>query len=335
MKEKIWGILLHLSPDVWYGDWNRQSMREVFEEDLWHELIDRTAEAGMNTIVLDVANGIRYESHPEIAKEGAYSVHWMRAEVKRCREKGIALIPKLNFSANHDDWLGEYSRMLSTSVYYRLTRDLIEEVWDIFDHPAYIHLGMDEESIHDNPPGDHIIIRQGELYFHDLRHFCDTVTALGATPWIWSSPLYDMPELFRKHIDPQKIVISPYYYNALRPEHYTPVSSRKEYVEHYAKYYPDLAIHFVEEDPYFVNFRIHALPMMEHGYRYVPCASVDNRCDYNTVELMEYFKKYANDDQIVGYLTAPWVATTTCERSTTYFEETFRFFREAKEKIYG
>ena len=113
MKERIWGILLHLSPDVWTGEWNTQSMGEVFDEAVWLDLVDSTAKAGMNTIVVDVANAIRYDLHPEIAKEGAYSVDWMRKQVCLCREKGIALIPKLNFSTEHDAWLGEYSRMVS------------------------------------------------------------------------------------------------------------------------------------------------------------------------------------------------------------------------------
>jgi hypothetical protein len=50
---------------------------------------------------------------------------------------------------------------------------------------------------------------------------------------------------------------------------------------------------------------------------------------------MEYFKKYAKDDQILGYITAPWVMTVDNEKTRVYFEETFRFFREAKEQIYG
>ena len=99
--------------------------------------------------------------------------------------------------------------------------------------------------------------------------------------------------------------------------------------------YKEMGIKFVEEDPYLVNFRLKSLPMMEYGYKYVPCASVFNRCDYNTEEIMAYYKKYANDDQILGYITSPWVKTTKNERSLAYYEESFRFFKEAKEKIYG
>ena len=74
---------------------------------------------------------------------------------------------------------------------------------------------------------------------------------------------------------------------------------------------------------------------MEKGYRYIPCASVFNRCDWNTVDLMEYFRDNGIDKQILGYITAPWIALKKEERSLTYLEESFRFFREAKREIYG
>ena len=336
MKEKIWAILVHLSMDMWRGKQNALPLSEVFDEDLWHDIIDEAEKSGMNAIVLDVGNGVRFDSHPEIAKEDAYSPAWVKAEIKRCKEKGIALIPKLNFSTTHDFWLGEYARMISTSIYYKVAKDLIEEAYEMFDHPAYIHLGMDEESNQYLSKHDFVVYRQGELYFKDLKYLCDCVNNLGAKPWIWSSPMYDHPELFKKYISPDEIVINPYNYNALVPEHYTPIESRAEYVTYYNEdKYKEMGIKFVEEDPYLVNFRLKSLPMMEYGYYYVPCASVYNRCDYNTEDIMTYYKKYANDDQILGYITAPWVKTTKNERSLTYFEETFRFFKEAKEKIYG
>ena len=336
MKEKIWAILVHLSMDMWIGEQNALPLSEVFDEDMWHDIIDEAEKCGMNAIVLDVGNGVRFASHPEIAKEDAYSSAWVKAEVKRCKEKGITLIPKLNFSTTHDFWLGEYARMISTSVYYKVAKDLIEEVYEMFERPAHIHIGMDEESYQYLKKHSFVVYRQGDLYFKDLKYLCDCVNNLGAKPWIWSSPMYDHPEMFKKYISPDEVIINPYNYNALVPEHYTPIESRAEYVTYYNEdKYKEMGIKFVEEDPYLVNFRLKSLPMMEYGYKYVPCASVFNRCDYNTEDIMAYYKKYANDDQILGYITAPWVKTTKNERSLTYYEESFRFFKEAKEKIYG
>ena len=51
------------------------------------------------------------------------------------------------------------------------------------------------------------------------------------------------------------------------------------------------------------------------------------------MDMMEYFKEKAPADQILGYISAPWFSTKPEHKQ--YFEETFRFFKEAKEKIYG
>lgn len=63
----------------------------------------------------------------------------------KASDLGIKLIPKLNFSATHDAWLGEYERMVSTKTYYTVCQDIINEIYEVFEHPDYIHLGMDEE----------------------------------------------------------------------------------------------------------------------------------------------------------------------------------------------
>ncbi len=337
MKEKLWGILVHLSMDMWTKkEYLDNPLSHAFDEKMWNRIIENAKNSGMNAIILDIGNGIRFESHPEIAKEGAYSVEWMRAEVKKCREKGIALIPKLNFSTTHDMWLGDYAHMISSSVYYKVTADLIAEVSEIFDHPAYIHLGMDEEDNKHQAKCGYVVYRQGEHYMKDLRHLVDCVKKTGATPWIWACPLFDMTELFVKEFRPEELVLSPWYYNAFRLEHWTPVESRKEYVAYYNEgEYAKMNIRYVEEDPFLVNFREKALPLMEKGYRYIPCASVFNRCDWNTVDLMEYFKENGIDRQILGYVTAPWVATLPDEIGKTFYEESFRFFKEAKKEIYG
>ena len=62
--------------------------------------------------------------------------------IDECRELGIELIPKLNFSATHHTWLCEYGQMMSTSIYYKACREIIKEVYEAFDHPRYFHLGI-------------------------------------------------------------------------------------------------------------------------------------------------------------------------------------------------
>ncbi len=328
-NKKMWSILVHLNKNMWSRSCENVN---TWEESMWDYILEESHKTGINTIVLDIGNGIEYATHPEIAVKGAWTRKRVRDEVARCRSLGIALIPKLNFSSNHDMWLGIYKRMLSTPQYYKVANDLIKEVYELFDRPEYIHLGMDEESAQ-YCSGDYCVFRQGELYWHDLRYLVDCVADTGAMPWIWSSPLFDHPEEFKTHFAPDEMIISPYHYNALRPDHYTPIDSRSEYQVYYNEgIYKERGFKYVEEDPFLVRFMEVAIPLMNEGYLYVPCASVFNRCKYNHDDLLEYFRDNAPDNQIVGYMSAPWFFTI--EKDKAYWEETFDAYKTAIDKFY-
>lgn len=85
---------------------------------------------------------------------------------------GLEPVPKLNFAAGHDIWLGEYSRMVTTKKYYEVCGHLIEEVAHIFDKPRFFHLGMDEENAEDQRYLDLVVIRQNDLWWHDFNFLC-------------------------------------------------------------------------------------------------------------------------------------------------------------------
>ena len=330
-KDKIWAVMVYLSRNMW----SQYYSPLPFEDDMWEYILKESARIGLNTILLDVGDGVQYKSHPEIVVEGAWSAERVHQEVQRCKELGIALIPKINFSTAHDLWLGDYARMVSSKTYYKVAKDLIEEIYELFDHPAFIHLGMDEETIQYVQNRPYTVMRQGELFWHDLKYLLDCVNATGARPWIWSSPLYDYPDGYRSHIGPHEAVISPYYYNAFRQEHYTPIDASPATQVYYNEgIYKDRGFKWVEQDPYLVNFRNLALPLMKEGYEYVPCASVCNHCDWNHADLLEYFRDNAPDEQIAGYITAPWVPTQDTPHIREYYEKTFRHMKEAMDEFY-
>lgn len=333
-KDKVWAILVHLSMNMWMHHYNKLEM--VFDDAFWDYILDESVKTGINMIVLDVGDGIQYASHPEISIDGAWSRKRVREEVARCKALGIDLIPKLNFATPHDMWLGEYAKMISTKTYYQVANDLIKEVYNLFDKPAYIHLGMDEEDARHVAKHELAIYRQGELFWHDLNFLLDCVADTGAKPMLWSCPLYRHMEEYKAHVGVEDAILSPWYYNAFRKEHWTPVESRAEYVAYYNEgEYAKMGIRFVEEDPYLVNFRKVTPPAIAEGYKLFPCASVFNRCDWNTSDLVEYFKENTPDDQLLGFITAPWVSTTYKNpRAKQFYEESFRFLKEAKEKFY-
>lgn len=330
MKEKMWSLLVHLSMSMW-----GKKDHLMFDDGFWTYILKESEKMGINAIVLDIGDGIQFASHPEISLPDAWTRKRVRQEVKRCRDMGIELIPKLNFSTGHDHWLGEYHRMTSTTIYYQLCNDLIKECYELFDHPAYIHLGLDEEDARHVAGRDLAVFRQKDLYWHDIRFLIDCVADTGAMPFFWGCPLYRHYEEYSKHIDTDECIVSPWAYNAFKKEHWTPIESRAEYVTYYNEgEYAKLGIKYVEEDPYLVEFREVSPKVCADGYKLVPCASVFNRCDFNHMDLLEYFKNMASDENIIGYMSAPWVPTLPTEEGKLFYEETFKFFKEAKEMFY-
>lgn len=106
---KLWGSLLHLSFNMWedyylptlkYDSGYRSSLE--LSESLWDDALKRMQEQGMNLVVVDLGNAVKYESHPEIAVRGAWTPERLRDELKKMRNLGLEPIPKLNFSTCHD-----------------------------------------------------------------------------------------------------------------------------------------------------------------------------------------------------------------------------------------
>lgn len=210
--------LLHLSYNMWEEhDAKTERVRKAspvlrFDEALWSELLPRMRDAGFNAVVLDLGDGIRYQSHPEIAVQGAWEPQRLVDEVGRLREYGLELIPKLNFSSGHDTWLGPvYSRSVATPLYYQVCADLIGEVIELV-RPRLFHLGMDEENFPEQQDQNYIVIRRNELFWHDLEFLCHEVARRGVTPWVWSDTIWeDYGELFFQRMSRQ-VVQSIWYY---------------------------------------------------------------------------------------------------------------------------
>lgn len=222
MSEKfVKAMLVHLGTNMWYEEGNMQKGGKTtweigaesylrFDFGLWREYTEKLAEAGVNTIVLDIGDGIIYDSHPELAIDGSLSKEALKIEVDRLKDMGISVIPKLNFSTCHDIWLKEYSRMVSTPKYYEVCRDLIVEICDLL-HPEYFHLGMDEENYAMQKGFNYIVIRNNDLWWHDLYYLCDCVRECSAIPCIWADRVRDEAEDYIKKC-PKDIIQCPWFY---------------------------------------------------------------------------------------------------------------------------
>ncbi len=295
-QNMIWANLLHLSYNMWedkvplkYKDEKFvpstcQEAREwahpyrpflTFDDATWDALLKEMAAAGMNMVIIDLGDGIQYESHPEIAVENAWTTKKLKSELTKMRKMGLEPIPKLNFATTHDIWLGKYSRMVSTDIYYGVCKDLIHEVIDLFDNPRFFHLGMDEEASQWQKNQDIAIFRQFDLWWGDLYFFIGEVEKRGVRSWVWSDYVWREPEIFFKKM-PKSVLQSNWYYGAA----FSPDIN-------YVKYYEELE---------------------KHGYDQVPTGS-NHSNDKNFELTVDYCKKIIDPGRLYGFMTAPWRPT--------------------------
>ena len=290
-KKFIKGILIHIGTNLWYevgnnrggGEkvWQRAGSDKMrFEKDLFWELVDHAKACGINTVVLDLADGIVYESHPELGIEGSIEREELMEMIKRLRELGLDIIPKLNFSTCHDVWLKDYSRMVSTKPYYDVCRDIINEVCDVFE-PEIIHLGMDEENYENQSKYDCAVVRQNDLWWHDLRFLVDVVESRGAKAMIWSDYARHRPDEFTKKC-PKSVVQCPWYY--------------------FNKFEGDLTEgERIRVEPF--------LRLADAGYTII--AGGSNEYFKENVSLLDEFcRKRLPQDCYTGIIQTTWVATT-------------------------
>ncbi|MBQ6337717.1 MAG: Tat pathway signal protein, partial [Kiritimatiellae bacterium] len=132
--------------------------------------------------------------------------------LRRLRSLGFEVIPKLNFSAMHDAWLGVYERMISTPEYYKTCADVIKDVAEIFGRPRLFPIGMDEESdMGIQRRKDYIVKRQGSLYWHDVKFLEGEVNKHGARAWMFADESWFNRESFYANC-PKSILLSNWYY---------------------------------------------------------------------------------------------------------------------------
>ena len=205
----MWCVLVHLGRN--FGGDNPFFAQMDFDETMWHEATERMKSGGVNTLILDLSEGVVYPSHPELAIKGSWSADKLKGELARLKQMGIEVVPKLNFSTCHDAWLGEYARMVSTKEYYRACSEILGDVFALFGNPRLFHLGYDEETLDMQKSYRHACARQGELWWHDFLFFVNEVETRGARPWIWSDYFWDHEEEFLKRM-PRSVLQSNWYY---------------------------------------------------------------------------------------------------------------------------
>ena len=285
MKKKMWAYLMHLSDNMWADPGatvhptSAQYHSELsVDEKVWKETIDYLPMQGINTVLIDIGDAIQYESHPEISIKGAWSKDKFKKELDRMRAMGLTPLPKLNFSAGHDIWLGVYSRMVSTPQYYQVCKDIILEIIELFDTPEYFHLGLDEETYGYQSTLAYCCIRHGDLWWHDAYYLFDICEKAGVRPWVWSDYCWHHPETFLEKM-PKSVLQSNWWYNKIRKN-------------------PDGSYQAVQYGTYRV--------LEEAGFDQVPCCSTIEGYHSSAYATMQMGREEIAPERLIGYMTAPW-----------------------------
>lgn len=289
--------------------WARQDWPFVrFDDSVWNTLLNEMATVGMNMVVLNIGNCIQYESHPEISIKNAWSHEKLKSELAKCRKLGIEPIPKMNFSACHDLWLGKYSRMLSTDIYYEVCRDIINEVCALFDYPRFFHLGMDEETANHQRRLNYAVIRQYDLWWGDLYFLIGQVEKNGVRPWVWADYGWHHPEIFIRKM-PKSVLQSNWYYGSRFDWEKEKQDDSKLGWTTYVKWYNELE---------------------KHGYDQIPTGS-NHSNDENFGATVDYCKKIIDPARLAGFMTAPW--RPTLSPCLDYHKEAIAQVGRAKKKL--
>ncbi len=290
----MWAYLLHLGSNLWVdrvvpGREQDYICFQPFlrcEAALWRALTAALAASGATAVLIDVADGVRYDSHPELAVRRAWSRPRLQRELARLRRLGLEPIPKLNFSTAHDAWLGPYGRMVSTDAYYAVCRDLIAETIELFGRPSLFHLGMDEETAAHQQLYAYAVMRQHDLWWQDLRFLVDQVERGGSRAWVWSDYLWHHPDEYLRRM-PRTVLQSNWYYGASFS-----LDRRRNPAAAYVRAY---------------------LQLDAHGFDQVPTGSNHAHAG-NFAATVGFARRHLAPERLRGFLQTAWRPTQTVYR---------------------
>ena len=320
-SKMMWSILLHLGSNMWRKktDYVPSYIKDpdddfiyrdhmYCDKEVWQKVTDFLPSCGINTLIIDVGDGVRLDSHPEIAVDGAWSKEEMREELKRLRALGLEVIPKCNFSCGHSAWLKDYAYMVGTETYYKVCDDIVAEIIELFDNPRFFHLGLEEEDAASQKNQPIAIVRSPEIKMRDALRLFDVCLSRGVRPWIWTDQrtidAFGGDEVFRSKMPPE-VLHSNWYYGLIR----------------------DTADVFETN----VAARMYK-KLADWGFDQVPTCSTWS-WHLSAKDTMRLCSKHIDSTNVIGYMMAPWQLT----HKNKYYSllNAAYTFGVAKEMYYG
>lgn len=185
-------MLLHLGSNMWSRP-GTPSYNETMlcDKKIWVDITSFLPKCGINTLLIDMGEGVFLKSHPEIAIEGTWSQEEFKEDLARIRELGLTPLPKFNFSCCHNGGMKDYVNMVGSPAYEQFCRDVVEETIELFGRISVYDL-MDKLGYEQVPTVSSYMDRYNPEhtmnYCKNLFENPDNVRGYITAPWITTTP---------------------------------------------------------------------------------------------------------------------------------------------------
>ena len=158
------------------------------------------------------------------------------------------------------------------------SRDIIKAACELFDARLF-HIGFDEETYEHQRDYDYITVRNGDLWWHDLKFMARCVEENGARALVWSDYARTKPDEFVEKLPKSVIPVNWYYFTE-----------------------------FGEDISEMARIRVEPFHIFEqHGFDQIPGGSVEYHKD-NMEKLAEYCKKHISPERLLGFIQTTWAS---------------------------
>jgi len=211
------GYLMHITH--YDPKWCEQKENEQpFDLETGLAMVNAMAEARLNILIIDCADGLIYKSHPELKRHYSVPMDYLKQIISKARENKIKVIPKLNFSQSkvhrHNHWFRPHNELADNKEYWQKAFEVIDELLEVFKPCQYFHIGMDED--HDRSHEQYIQAIKtlhGKLQERDLGTIIWNDTALKG-----SMSVHAEKSLAAEHEIPKDIIPIVWDYTQSQPE---------------------------------------------------------------------------------------------------------------------
>lgn len=174
-------------------------------------LIRLARKAQMNTLIVDIRDGVRLASLSGVYRDDAINIDEFIDVINIARKSGLEFIPEIKLLSHQSDMLARYGDVVMynrqtydprSSSTYRHVFSILDEVISLF-HPQSIHIGHDEVVGWSSRHYKKGILRSNEkqlppdLFLQDVIVIHNYLSSMNVKTWMWGDMLLSSEELSR------------------------------------------------------------------------------------------------------------------------------------------